>query len=431
MYRSVQLTDTSVNLELLLSSETEVVPLFSLLPLGDFLCISLTSRFVLLRFNLGDGLHILKSVERVDSSGRTWHTVRVGRFGHQGFLSLDDKEVRENGTEGMATLEVATDLFVGGVSTLSFVSPDATEGEPTGFTGGLRELIVNGEELELTETGAVSGANVGDWDGTACGYKVCQNGGRCLATGSDSFKCICPPSWTGSVCNQSISCVNNTCKHGSLCAPSSVTSYRCICPLGWGGRYCDAEIATDTLKFVGDSYVKYQDLRYNTRNFKHTQVSFSFHTSSNDSLIMWMGKAEHEDDDYLTVGLEDGHLKIAVNLGERLSLPMTFRNVTLCCNKWHNVSLSLNGTVIQVFLNGKRVLSQDVDPFERYVALNYGGHIYFGGFELSRNVSIVTSGLFSKAFDGNLKNVFLFKDTKPLLFLSDSEGFNVFEGKEK
>ena len=413
-----------------MSSETEAVPLFYLLPSGDFFCISLTSRFVLLRFNLGDGVHVLKSTERVDSSGRTWHTVKAGRFGHQGFLSLDDKEVRENGTEGMATLEVATDLFVGGVSTLSFVSPDATEGEPMGFTGGLRELIVNGEELELTETGAVSGANVGDWDGTACGYKVCQNGGRCLATGSDSFTCICPPSWTGSVCNQSVSCVNNTCRHGSLCAPSIVTSYRCICPLGWGGRYCDAQITTDTLKFVGDSYVKYQDLRYNTRNFKNTQVSFSFHTSSNDSLIMWMGKAEQEDDDYLAVGLENGHLKIAVNLGERLSLPMTVRNLTLCCNKWQNVSISLNGTVIQAFLNGKRVLSQDVDPFERYVALNYGGHIYFGGFELSRNVSIVTSGLFSKAFEGNLRNVFLFKDTKPLLFFSDSEGFNVFEGKE-
>lgn len=394
------------------------------------MCLSLTSGFVQLRFNLGDGIHILKSVERVDLSGRTWHTVKAGRFGHQGFLSLDNQEVRENGTEGMATLDVATDIFVGGVSTLSFVSTDATEGEPMGFTGGLRELIVNGEEFELTETGAISGANVGDWDGTACGYKVCQNGGRCLAAGTNSFICVCLPSWTGSVCNQSVSCVNNICKHGSLCAPSSVTSYRCICPLGWGGRYCDKEIATDTFKFVGNSYVKYWDLRYNTRNFKYTQVSFSFSTNTNDSVIMWMGKAEHEDDDYLTVGLENGQLKIAVNLGERLSVPITFRNLTLCCNKWYNVSISLNSTVIQVFLNNKRILFEDMDPFERYVALNYAGQLYFGGFELYRNVSVVTSGLFSKAFEGNLRNVYLFKDTKPLLFLRDSKGFNVYDGNE-
>lgn len=339
-------------------------------------------------------------------------------------------EVKENGTEGMTTLDVATDIFVGGVSTLSFVSTDATEGEPMGFTGGLRELIINGQELELTEAGAVRGANVGDWDGTACGYKVCKNGGRCLALGSDSFTCICPHSWTGSVCNQSVGCVKNICKHGSLCVPSNVTSYQCICPLRWGGRYCDSEIATDIIKFVGNSYVKYQDPKYNARDLEYVQVSFSFHTSSNESLIMWMGKAEHEDDDYLAVGLEDGRLKVAVNLGDRISHPITLGNVTFCCNKWHNVSLALNSTIIQAFHNSQRILFQNVDPFERYVALNYGSQLYFGGFELNRNITVTTSGLFSKGFEGKLRNIYLFKDTNPLLIVKDSEGFNVYDGNE-
>uniref|UniRef100_A0A665X8D2 Protein eyes shut homolog n=1 Tax=Echeneis naucrates TaxID=173247 RepID=A0A665X8D2_ECHNA len=397
---------------------------------GDFFCLSLKSGFVQLRYNLGDGTHKLQSVGRVDLHGRTWRTVKAGRIGHQGFLSLDNEVVKENATEGMTTLDVATDIFVGGVSTLSFVSTDATEGEPVGFTGGLRELVVNGHELELTEMGAVGGANVGDWDGTACGYKVCQNGGVCRATSSHSFTCICPPSWTGTVCNQSVSCVNNMCKHSSLCTPSNGTSYRCMCPLGWGGRYCDEDISTDALKFMGNSYVRYRDPRYNTRNLKFTQVSFSFRTSSNAGLIMWMGKAEHEDDDYLAVGLESGRLKIAVNLGERISVPLTFGNRTLCCGKWDNVSLSLNSTKLQVFLNRERILFEDLDPFERYVALNYGGQLYFGGFELHRIVSTVTSGLFSKGFEGNLKNVHLFGETKPLLFFKNSEGFNVLEGNE-
>ncbi|XP_030603557.1 protein eyes shut homolog [Archocentrus centrarchus] len=397
---------------------------------GDFFCLSLASRFVQLRYNLGDGTHILQSSEQVDLSSRTWHTVKAGRTGNQGFLSLDNKVVRENMTDGMTTLDVATDIFVGGVSTLSFVSTDATEGAPVSFTGGLRELKLNDREFELTERGALSGANIGDWDGTACGYKVCQNGGHCRATSSDSFTCICPPLWTGSVCNQSVSCVNNLCQHGSLCAASSVTSYHCICPLGWGGRYCDTEISTGTLKFVGNSFVKYWDSKYNTRNLKYTQVSFSFLTVSSDSLIMWMGKAEHEDDDYLAVGLEGEHLKIAVNLGERLSLPLIFRNLTLCCNKWHDVSISLNGTVIQVLLNSQEILFENVDPFERYIALNYGGQFYFGGFELYRNISIVTLGLFSNGFAGNLRNVFLFGDTKQGLFLKKSEGFNIYDGNK-
>uniref|UniRef100_A0A3Q2U6W0 EGF-like domain-containing protein n=1 Tax=Fundulus heteroclitus TaxID=8078 RepID=A0A3Q2U6W0_FUNHE len=170
------------------------------------------------------------------------------------------------------------------------------------FTGGLRELKINGRELELTETGAVGGTNIGDWDGTACGYKVCHNGGRCRPTGADSFVCICPSSWTGSVCNQSVSCVNNSCRHGSMCAPSTVPSYSCICPLGWGGTYCDAKVSSDTFRFVGNSHIKYRDQRFNTRNLKYTQVSFSVYASSGDGLIAWLGMAEHEDDDYLAVG---------------------------------------------------------------------------------------------------------------------------------
>lgn len=360
--------------------------------------------------------------------GRTWHTVRAGRVGRQGFLSLDGREVTEDVSVGMSTLDVETDVFVGGVSTLSLISTDATEGEPTGFTGGIRELMLDGRELELTEKGAVSGANVGDWDGTACGYKVCQNSGHCSPTGSDSFACACPPSWTGPVCNQSVACLNNGCKRGSLCAPSSVASYRCICPLGWGGQYCDSEIVGETLRFVGGSYVMHRDPRYNTRSFRHTQVSFSFNAQSANGLMLWMGRAEHEDDDYLAAGLERGNLKVAVNLGERLSSPMIVRDLPLCCGRWHNASISLNSTILQVALNGRRVLYQDLDPFERYVALDYGGKIYFGGLELDRNVSVVTSGLFSKGFEGQLRQVYLFKDTKPLVLLKDSEGSNVYDG---
>uniref|UniRef100_A0A3P9IV06 Protein eyes shut homolog n=1 Tax=Oryzias latipes TaxID=8090 RepID=A0A3P9IV06_ORYLA len=256
---------------------------------------------------------------------------------------------------------------------------------------------------------------------------VCQNGGQCKSMGVDSFTCICPSSWTGPVCNQSVSCANHTCSHGSVCAPSTATSYRCVCPLGRRGTLCDAQASTDILKLVENSYVKYKDPRFNSRSLKHTQVSFSVRADSKEGLIMWMGKAEHQDDDYLAVGLQRGHLKIAVNLGERLSLPLTLKSVSLCCNKWYNLSLALNKTIIRVFLNGERMLLEDVDPFERYLALNYGGLLYFGGFELHKNISAVTFGMFSKGFEGSVRNVYLFGDTRPVDFLKNSEGFNIYE----
>ncbi|XP_016391720.1 protein eyes shut homolog [Sinocyclocheilus rhinocerous] len=100
-----------------------------------------------------------------------WHTVKAGRKGNRGFLILDDEAVTRNSSEGSTTLDVTTDIFIGGVSSLNTVSLDDTEKDLVGFTGGIREVIVNGQDLELTETGALDGANVGDWNGTACGYK--------------------------------------------------------------------------------------------------------------------------------------------------------------------------------------------------------------------------------------------------------------------
>ncbi|XP_049328582.1 protein eyes shut homolog isoform X2 [Astyanax mexicanus] len=398
---------------------------------GDFISVSLASGFVQLRYSLGDGTVVLESRNRVDWTGRTWHTVRASREGNQGLLALDDQEVTHNISAGMTTLDVATEIFVGGVSNLNLVSSDAVEKEPVGFTGGIREVVVNGRDLELTEGGALNGANVGDWDGTGCGYKVCRNGGYCRPLGLDSFVCICPALWTGLHCELSVFCVDNRCRHGSLCVPDVVNgSYSCVCTLGRNGTYCEQQVSMRTARFVGNSYLKYRDPRYNSRNLMFTQVSFNLSASSEDGLILWMGRAETEDDDYLAVGLQDGYLKVAVNLGEKIALPLISRNATLCCEQWNYITIVHNRTVVQAFLNDDRVLFEDIDPFERYVAVNYGGVYYFGGFELNRDVASVSSGLFFSGFVGNIKDVLLYQDARTLQFLPTYEGFNVYQGDD-
>ncbi|XP_036403134.1 protein eyes shut homolog [Megalops cyprinoides] len=400
-------------------------------PAGDFLCVSLTSGFVQLRYNLGDGTVVLQSASKVDTSGKTWHTVRAGRNGNEGYLVLDGQEVQRNSTKTMTTLDAATDVFVGGVSTLDTVSSCAVEKDPAGFTGCIRQVVLNGHELELTEGGASGGTNVGDWDGTACGYNVCQHNGSCNPVGSDGFSCVCPSVWTGPTCNQSVYCVKNLCQHGSLCVPDIVSnSYSCMCPLGWEGKYCNREISMRTARFMGNSYIKYKDPKYHMRNLRYTKVSFNFTSSTSEGLILWMGKAEEEDNDHLAIGLYDGHLRVTINLGERVSLPLTHKMTTLCCDKWHFLSITHNRTLIQVFVNEERVFFEDVDPFEHYVAINYAGVFYFGGFELHRDVATVTAGLFTQGFVGKIKDVFLYEDPKKINFLQNSEGFNVHTGDE-
>ena len=417
---------------------------------GDFLCVSLTAGLVQLRYNLGDSTHVLTTTQPVDLSGRTWHAVRAGRVGRRGFLSLDGKAARpRDGPDAppgaMTTLDAATDVFVGGVSAPSLVARDATrDGGFTGFTGGVRELVINGRELPLTETGALDGVNVGDWDGTACGYKVCRNGGSCRAgPGAGSFTCACPPAWTGPLCEHPAACEDHLCRPGSVCAPSSSSSsadggaspYVCLCPLGWRGRRCDRRLSANaTLRFAGNSYLRYADPRFPARDARHTRVSLEFAAGAPDGVLLWLGEAGDEesgDDDFLAVGLEGGRLKVAVNLGERPSDPVVAaagNGTWACCGAWRRLAVSLDGTALRVQLDGAAVASEDVDPFRRYLALNHGGRFYFGGFEPHRSVAAVTSGLFSRGFVGHLRNVYLYEDTEPLALVQGSEGFNVQEG---
>ncbi len=407
-----------------------LIIIYSLPIQGDFLSVSLSDGFVQLRYNLGNETIVLQSPRSVDLTDMRWHTVKAGREGNRGFLILDDEAVTRNSSEGSTTLDVGTNIFIGGVSSLNTLSMYATEKDPVGFTGGIREVIVNGQDLELTETGALDGANVGDWDGTACGYKVCLNGGYCHPAGLSSFRCICPSLWTGSRCQQSVHCVNNLCQHDSLCVHNTTSaSYSCMCSLGWIGTYCDQEVTMRTLRFDGNSYLKYKDPKYNSRNLMYTEVSLNFSTSARDGLILWMGKAESEDDDHLAVGLQDGFLKVSANLGERTALPLVYQN-TFCCNHWNYLSITHNRTLIQVYVNEERVIFEDIDPFERYVAVNFGGVVYFGGFEVKRDVASVTSGVFTKRFDGSIKDVFFYQDIGELEFLQNSEGFNVYQGEE-
>lgn len=403
---------------------------FILFSKGDFLSVSLSSGFVQLRYNLGNETIVLQSQNSVDVTGMRWHTLKAGRDGNRGFLILDNETVTRNSSEGTTTLDITTNIFIGGVSSLNAVSPSATEKDPVGFTGCIREVIVNGHDLDLTETGALDGANVGDWDGTACGYKVCLNGGYCRPVGVSSFVCICPALWTGPRCEHSVYCINNSCQHGSLCVHNlRSASYSCLCFWGWNGTYCEQEVLLKTVKFVGDSYLKYKDPKYNLRKLTHTEVSLNFSASTGDGLIFWMGKAESEDNDHLAVGLHDGYLKISVNLGEKTGLPLVYRGDMFCCNRWYYLSIIHNRTVIQVYVNEERVIFEDIDPFEQYVALNYEGVVYLGGFDLNRDVSSVTSGLFNEGFVGSVKNVLMYQDRQQQ-FLQNSEGFNVYPGEE-
>uniref|UniRef100_A0A8V0X5P9 Protein eyes shut homolog n=1 Tax=Gallus gallus TaxID=9031 RepID=A0A8V0X5P9_CHICK len=398
---------------------------------GDFLCISLVNGFIQLRYNLGDKTIVLQALQKVHADGQTWHVLKVGRVGNEGYVDLDGINITHTASAGMNVLDTHTDFYVGGVSSLNLVNSMATENEPTGFSGCIREIVINDKELKLTVTDPKGGANIGDCDGTVCGYSVCKNNGTCQVE-SSGFSCSCPQGWIGNTCEESVHCLHNRCRSQALCIPQpALLSYTCVCPLGWSGKHCDSKISFFTAKFVGNSYIKYIDPLYGKRDLQYSRISLNFTTNQIEGLMVWLGKAEDEDNDFLAIGLANGRLKVVINLGERISVPMIHSKDSICTDeRWHFVTVIQNQTCIKVYLDEELIIFEDIDPHRKYTALNYGGICYFGGFEIGRKVHTATAGLFQKEFIGKIKDIALFQDSKKIQLMK-GEGYNVHNGDHR
>ncbi|PNI30498.1 CUBN isoform 2, partial [Pan troglodytes] len=79
-------------------------------------------------------------------------------------------------------------------------------------------------------------------DKKVCSSNPCQNGGTCLNL-HDSFFCICPPQWKGSLCSADVneceiySGTPLSCQNGGTCV-NTMGSYSCHCPPETYGPQC-------------------------------------------------------------------------------------------------------------------------------------------------------------------------------------------------
>ncbi|KAG9344704.1 hypothetical protein JZ751_010390 [Albula glossodonta] len=82
-----------------------------------------------------------------------------------------------------------------------------------------------------------------DKDLNYCGtHHPCVNGGTCLNTEPDEYRCSCPEGYAGKNCEiAEHACVSDPCANGGTCydIPSG---FQCHCPQGWGGPTCAEDL---------------------------------------------------------------------------------------------------------------------------------------------------------------------------------------------
>ncbi|XP_071493021.1 uncharacterized protein [Diadema antillarum] len=396
---------------------------------GDFFAVSLTQGFVELRYSL-DGLGdpaILRTTGRVDVSSNTWYTVEVSRVNQNAILQFGSEQLFRRTAGNLVSLDVGTDLFVGGTPRLDDVHPLAVDGGVVmSFHGCVRRAVVNGRELELTVDGAVEGLGIADCDGTGCGYSVCKNGGTCspVEGSSQDFTCQCLNPYTGTRCEDSVYCVDHRCENGALCLPDEdAANYSCGCPLGFQGVFCEEAVNITSAQFSGSSFLYIQDMTYDSSNKTETSVSFNFSTSASQGLLLWIGQPISAGvTDYLAVGLENGRLKISINLGHD-SHGDVQHLLVVSDGLWHAVTIVRVGTDVRLYVDDQPPRESDIGG--TFTDLDTDGHYYLGGFGLSTDVAAATGALYEAGFVGCIRDLVLAPATPRVDFMRADDALNV------
>uniref|UniRef100_A0A3Q3GPB0 Neurogenic locus notch homolog protein 1 n=1 Tax=Labrus bergylta TaxID=56723 RepID=A0A3Q3GPB0_9LABR len=74
-----------------------------------------------------------------------------------------------------------------------------------------------------------------------CISSPCRNGGTCELESLTTYKCRCPPGWSGKLCQQADPCASNPCANGGQC--SAIEShYVCTCTAFFTGQTCKQDI---------------------------------------------------------------------------------------------------------------------------------------------------------------------------------------------
>uniref|UniRef100_A0A8C7BY28 Basement membrane-specific heparan sulfate proteoglycan core protein n=1 Tax=Neovison vison TaxID=452646 RepID=A0A8C7BY28_NEOVI len=381
-------------------------------PVEDFVSLAMVGGHLEFRYELGSGLAVLRSPEPL-ALGH-WHRVSAERLNKDGSLRVNRRPPVLRSSPGKSQgLNLHTRLYLGGVEP-SVRLPPATN-VSTHFRGCVGEVSVNGKRLDLTYSFLGSRGIEQCYSSSPCERQPCQNRGTCMPAGEFEFQCLCADGFKGDLCEhrENPCWLREPCLHGGTCEGT-----RCLCPPDFSGPRCQQGTAESEWHLEGSGgndapgqYGAYFHdggfLAFPGRIFSRSlpevpeTIELEVRTSTANGLLLWQGVVSvgvHKD--FISLGLQDGHLVFSYQLGSGEARLVSEDPID--DGEWHRVTALREGRRGSIQVDGEELLSgQSPGP---NVAVNTKGSIYIGG---APDVTTLTGGRFSSGITGCIKNLVL------------------------
>lgn len=277
---------------------------------GDYILLGLNRGYLEFRFELGDGVTLLRSHQSLNMN--QWHRLVIERNRQGAIMWVDQQAPVRNSSAGkFFNLNLDSVLYVGGSQFFlnranGNKSSSRFFGYTRGFQGCIAQMRISRNEINMMARNRIVSVGIYECDKPECPRDYCNSHGLCqvdrtfkaykpmntsqFSSPSSDLRCICVPGFKGDSCEEESdpsvigSNLHNSqhpfkthlnegaCErlkqcsaNGTLdCESSMQTSFKCHCKIGFVGKTCSQTTTfTDerNVMFTKQSYVR---LRFST-----------------------------------------------------------------------------------------------------------------------------------------------------------------------
>ncbi|KAM3922273.1 basement membrane-specific heparan sulfate proteoglycan core protein isoform 4-T4 [Leptodactylus fuscus] len=400
-------------------------------PVEDFVSLTMAGGHLEFRFELGSGLAILRSADPITLG--QWHKASAERIHKDGTLQVDRAPPIKRSSPGKSLgLNLKTLMYLGGVD--SSVSLPSAVNFTQPYQGCIGDVSINGKKIDISYSFVESHSISQCYDSSPCDRMPCLHGGRCMPTGEYEYQCICRDGFKGDRCesHEDRCQINNPCINGGTCKEN-----KCHCPEGFSGTYCERGAAAANLddgvhegsggndapgvygsSFSGDSYIVLPRQMFpRSRPDTPETIELELRTTATDGVILWQGmegfwlehdlhdtnqeeKEQGRERDFISLGLQDGHLLFSYQLGSGEAKILTEDPIN--DGEWHKITAIREGKSGSVHIDGEEVITGSSPG--KNIMVDTKAKVYLGG---APDVKQMTGGKFSTGITGCIKNLVL------------------------